>query len=283
MDATEANRAWWDERARLHGQDGFYYDTAGFLSGASAISNRELQEIKAALGSIESADLLHLQCHIGLSTLTLARAGARVVGLDFSAVAIERARSIAAEAGLEATFVEADAQHLPDDLRGRFDCVFASCGVLMWIADLHAWMTSAASALLQGGRLVLVEGHPVSLLVRSVDPPVLAGPYDGGASLTLEGGDYADPSARTGHNAYLHYRWSIGDVVTAAIQAGLRIEALTEWTDDEGRAPPGGKLVQHDDGRVRLDFAGASLPLVYALRAVKTSPAEPRRAVDSFG
>src|SRR5438105_5533610 len=124
MDWTEANRAWWDERARIHGQDGFYYDTVGFLNGESAISGRELTEIEAAIGSVRGADILHLQCHIGLSTLTLARAGAHVVGLDLSRIALERARATAIAAHLDAPFIEADAQRLPDELRERFDCVF---------------------------------------------------------------------------------------------------------------------------------------------------------------
>src|SRR5205823_1923585 len=142
------------------------------------------------------------------------------------------------EAGLDATFMEADAQHLPDELRGSFDCVFASYGVLMWIADLDAWMRSASSALREGGRLVVLEGHPVSLLVKSIEPPVLDGPYAGGASVQREGGDYARPTAKTEHNTSLHYRWGIGDVVTSAIQAGLRIEAVTEWIVEESHPAP---------------------------------------------
>jgi len=250
-------------------QDGFYYDVGGFLDGSSAISDRELHEIEAAIGSVASRQILHLQCHIGLTTLTLARAGAHVVGLDFSATAIGRAREIARASGLAADFVVADARFLPSDLTARFDCVFASYGVLMWIDDLDAWMTSAARALRGGGHLVLLEGHPITLLVRSIDPPLLEGPYQGGRCVEREGGDYAHPTARTQHNSFVHYHWGLGDVVTAAIRAGVRIDALTEWTDDDGPLPQGGKLVQGDDGRVWMYFAGAALPVAYALRAVK--------------
>jgi SAM-dependent methyltransferase len=269
VDAMEANRAWWDERARLHGQDGVYYDVDGFLAGASAISARELGEIELAIGSVRSKALLHVQCHIGLTTLSLARLGADVVGLDFSDVAVSRARDIALAAGVDADFVVADARRLPEGLQERFDCVFASYGVLMWINDLRRWMESVASALDGGGHLVLLEGHPVSLLVKSVDPLVLEGPYQGGTTVEGEGGDYAHPEASTEYNAFVHYRWGIGDVVNAAIRAGLRIEAVTEWTDEEGRPAPGGKLVEDDDGRARMYAAGAALPLTYSLRASK--------------
>jgi SAM-dependent methyltransferase len=192
-----------------------------------------------------------------------------VTGVDFSPVAIERARTLAGPAALEATFVVADAQRLPAELHGAFDCVFASHGVLMWIADLDSWMRSTARALRAGGSLLLVEGHPVSLLVRSVDPPAFEGPYQGGGSVERELPDYARPDSATSHDRAIHYRWGLGDVVTAAVAAGIAVDALTEWMDDQVGAPPGGKVVRGDDGRFRMRVAGADLPLVYSLRATK--------------
>jgi len=82
--------------------------------------------VRASVGSVDGLDLLHLQCHFGLDTLSFARLGARATGLDFSPVAVELARGLATETGLDATFVEADSQHLPNDLESRFDLVFAS-------------------------------------------------------------------------------------------------------------------------------------------------------------
>jgi SAM-dependent methyltransferase len=268
-DELETNRAWWDERAALHGRDGFFYDVDGFLAGDLAITQREVAEVEAAVGSIHGIELLYIQCHIGLGTLSLARLGARVTGLDFSHVAIERARQLAAAASLDATFLVADAQRLPAELRDRFDCAFASHGCLMWIADIDAWMSSAAAALRPGGTLVLVEGHPLSVVVRSVDPFVLEPPYQGGEALERHAGDYAHPDAATTNDRAFHYRRSIGEVVTAAARAGLRIDALTEWTDDEIGAPTSPKLRRDQDGRYRLRVEGVDLPLVFGLRATK--------------
>jgi SAM-dependent methyltransferase len=265
----EANRAWWNERAALHGQDGFFYDTEAFLTGETAITRREVAELVAALGSLDGVDLLHLQCHLGLGTLSLARLGARVTGCDFSSVAVDRARALAQRANLDASFVVANAQHLPNELRGRFHCVFASYGVLMWIADLDAWMSSAASALRTGGHLVLVEGHPISIVVRSVDPLVLEAPYAGGGVLERQFSDYAHPEADTTNDRAFHYRWGLGDVVTAAARAALRIDALTEWTGDEVGAPAGGRITRGEDGLFHLRVAHTDLPLLYSLRATK--------------
>lgn len=151
-DATELNQARWDELARLHGQDD-YYDVEGFLTGQIMLSGREQEEMVAAVGSVSGLDLLHVQCHFGLGTLSWARLGAHVTGLDFSPVAVERARSLATAAGIDARFVQADAQRLPAELADAFDVVFASYGVLPWIADVTAWMTAAATALRPGGVL----------------------------------------------------------------------------------------------------------------------------------
>jgi SAM-dependent methyltransferase len=269
MGDADINRALWDERAVLHGQDD-YYDVAGFLGGASTLSERELDEVRSAVGDVAGLDVLHLQCHFGLDTLTFARLGARVTGLDFSPVAIDRARGLAREARLDATFVEADSQLLPAELEGGFDLVFASYGVLCWIADVDAWMRSAHRALRPGGRLVLIDLHPASQMVGAVDPLEFDFPYLGAAPMPFEAsGSYAAPDADTAANASIEYAHGLGEIVTAAVTSGLRVDALTEWLD-ETFDPRGGILAADDDGRFRLRLDGGfPLPLTFALRATK--------------
>ncbi len=156
----------------------------------------------AAIGSVEGLDLLHIQCHFGMDTLSWGRLGARVVGVDFSRVAIERARRLAERTGLAAEFVGGDSQALPAELAGRFDVAFASYGVLCWIGDLGAWMRSAAAALRPGGKLVLIDLHPLYVMFDSVDPLVLDFPYQGAEPLRFDSpGSYADMDAPTTANA----------------------------------------------------------------------------------
>jgi SAM-dependent methyltransferase len=265
-DPLEVNRARWDELARLHGQDA-YYDVAGFLAGASSLSSRELEAVERAVGTVAGRDLLHLQCHFGLDTLSFARLGARVTGVDFSGVAVRRARELAREAGLVATFVQADAQALPPDLAGRFDVVFASYGVLCWIADVDAWMRSAAAALRPGGSLVLVDIHPMYNMVESVEPLRLDFPHQGARPFpSEEPGSYADPALRTTSNRTVVYAHGMGEIITAAAGAEFRIEALTEWLDDDFD-PRGTVLARDPDGRYRLLVGGEHLPVTFELRA----------------
>lgn len=266
-DATAVNRRRWDALAALHGQgDDAYYDVAGFLGGASTLNDRERSEVAAAAGRVTGLDLLHLQCHFGLDTLSWAREGARVTGVDFSAAAVRRAGELAADAGLAAEFVVADVLALPGSLAGRFDLVFASYGVLCWIPSAAAWMRSAAACLRPGGALVLIDIHPLVTMADSVQPLVADFPYAGEQPVRFSSASsYAVGGLDAAAADTIEYPHGLGEVVSAAASAGLTVSALTEWFDEERDS----KLVAGDDGRVRYPFGGQWLPTSYSLRAVR--------------
>jgi SAM-dependent methyltransferase len=261
-DALALNRAMWDELAAKHGQDAVY-DVEGFLRGDGTLHDVELE----LAGDVAGRDLLHIQCHFGLDSLSWARRGARVTGVDFSPVAVQRARSLAAQAGLEADFLVADSQSLPQELAGRFDIAVASYGVLCWIGDLDAWMDGAAMSLRPGGRLVLVDFHPLHTMVDSLDPLELGFPYGGNAPHRFEeAGSYADPDLETTQNVTIEFPHSLGEIVTAAVDAGLVVRGLAEHLDAsfDGRnilGAPG------PDGRFRMRLAGHDLPILFSLVA----------------
>ncbi|WP_327167312.1 class I SAM-dependent methyltransferase [Streptomyces subrutilus] len=264
-EAIELNRALWDVRARVHGSTPTdrFYDVASFLAGRQTLHALE----RELAGDVGGRDLLHLQCHFGMDTLNWARLGARVTGVDFSAVAVERARLLAARAGLDAAFVEADAQRLPDRLAGGFDLVVATYGVLCWIADVDAWMHGAARALRPGGSLVLVDLHPAYQTVATLDPFVADWPYGGGAPhRETTTGTYAEPGLPLPALDTLQYPHSLGEIVTAAAGAGLVLRHLGEHTAVE--VDPRGLLPQGPDGLHRLPFGDSHLPVLYSLRAV---------------
>ena len=145
------NRACWDERVLIHVRSAFY-DVDGFLAGATTLRPFELEEV----GSVEGLDLVHLQCHFGLDTLSWAREGARVTGLDFSAPAVEAARELTARAGLRAEWIAADLYDAPAALDGRtYDVAYTGLGALNWLPDLPGWAAVVAGLVRPGGILYL--------------------------------------------------------------------------------------------------------------------------------
>jgi SAM-dependent methyltransferase len=266
--ARRINRAHWDALAAVHGQDD-YYDTEALLAGGDSLGEAEAAGVREAVGAAAGLDVLHLQCHIGFDAISLARRGARVVGVDFSPASLEKARALARRCEVDVEFVEAEATALPVALHNRFDLVYATIGVIYWIDDLRAWMRSAAAALRGGGRLLLVEVHPLYTMVARADPLELDFPYaNDGPRAFDESGSYADPEAQVAATESIEYGHSLGEVVTAAIAAGLRIDRLDEHLDSDFD-PRGNVLPRGDDGRYRLSVGGELLPVLFTLIARK--------------
>jgi SAM-dependent methyltransferase len=201
---------------------------------------------------------VHIQCHIGFDTIALARRGAHVTGVDISRVALDKAAELAERCGVEIEWVQADAAALPRSLQGRFNLAYATIGAICWIADIGAWMRCAAMTLRPGGRLVLVEIHPLYNMVATAGEP-----------LQLDF-PYAFPDALVQATAYIVYAHSLGEVVNAAITAGLRIDALHEHMDTD-LDPRSNLLTCGDDGRYRLEVSGERLPLLFTLIATRTA------------
>ena len=277
-DAIRDNHDLWNAWARINSASDFY-DVASFRDGRRPIrlSDYELEEI----GPVEGRTLLHLQCHFGMDTLSWARLGAIATGVDFSEVAIETARGLATEIGVPATFVVSNVYGLPSVLAGDFDIVYTSSGVLGWLPDIPAWARVVARFVKPGGMFYLTEIHPVAQVFK--DEGVVPGelvpwyPYWSHQDpITLEAhGSYADPTAPT--DGLVEHGWdhSLGEIVTALIDAGLRIEFLHEFDFVEW---PVEFLVRGDDGRYRLPpGTKGQLPLYFSIRASK--PAEARTRV----
>jgi len=149
-DPIDMNRRSWDERAAIHARDSTgFYTLDRFRAGESALNGIEADE----LGDVRGKRVLHLQCHIGLDTLRLARLGAVVTGLDFSGAAVEAARGLAGETGLQADFVQGTVDEAPRLTPGPFDLVFTTWGVLCWLPDMRIWASVVASVLAPGGEL----------------------------------------------------------------------------------------------------------------------------------
>ena len=274
--ALRENNALWDEWTRIHEVSEFY-DLAGFKRGGVRIRGYEQDEI----GSVEGLDLLHLQCHFGMDTLSWARLGARVTGADFSQVAIDLARALANEIGFPGSrFVRSNVYDLPNALEGDFDLVYTSNGVLGWLPDIRAWARVVAHFVRPGGRFYITEIHPVALVFAEdgVAPGELrlAYPYwehETPISIPVVG-SYADREATVETKTEHGWDHSLGEIVTALIEAGLRIEFLHEFPFVRW---PVAFLEPTPDGTYRLPASsGGELPLFFSLLATKP-------AADSHG
>ena len=262
----DANRRMWDERVPLH-LPSELYDVEGFLSGASPLRPFEQEE----LGDVGGRRLAHLQCHFGLDTLSWARKGAIVTGLDFSPAAIEAARTLATTTEIDATFTVGDVLEAATILDGPFDIVYTGTGAICWIDDLARWARQVAALLQPGGTLYLVEFHPLTDIFSDDSLEVTRSYFDGGRPCRDEtSGTYADPGAHTRHN--LSYTWThpISSVINTLIRAGFQIDLFNEhdftlFPRFEGLDRIAGDVHRFPEGHPRI-------PLMYSLLATRDRP-----------
>lgn len=271
--SVAANRRRWDERAPAHAASAGYA-VARFVDDPAYLSE-VVRFDRPRLGDITGLRTVHLQCHIGTDTLSLARLGARMTGLDFSAVSLEHARALAHAAGAEIEYVHAELAHATDVLTpGSFDLVYTGIGALCWLPSIHDWATTVASLLAPGGRLFLREGHPVLWALdyeRSDDLLVLTYPYfetveplvehDDGTYVDVDGSFQATESHSWNHG--------LGEIVGAVLAAGLVITDLVEHDSVPWRPLSESQMRLGDDGEWRLVDRPERLPLTYTLQAHK--------------
>lgn len=268
----ELNRASWDERApahaasRFYGVDRFVEDPA-FLSDVVRFDVPRLGDIRGLRG-------VHLQCHIGTDTLSLARLGARMTGLDLSPASLEQARLLSARAGPHVEFVEAalyDAMAVLD--KGSFDFVFTGIGALCWLPSISRWAKVVAELLAPGGRLFLREGHPMLWTLedeRSDGLLVAEYPYFERADPMIfdDPGTYAETEAKFTHNVTHEWNHGLGEIVSALFEAGMELTMLVEHDSVPWEALPG-QMTQGELGEWRLSDRPWRLPHSYTLQAVK--------------
>jgi SAM-dependent methyltransferase len=269
-DSFAVNKARWGEVVEIHARSA-YYRVAAFLQGEDVLLPIESAEI----GPLQGKRLLHLQCHIGLDSLCLARRGAIVTGLDFSPEAIAKAAAFAGQAGLSARFVEGNVYDTPRLIGERFDIVYVSWGALCWLPDLAAWAQVVAQMLAPGGFLYLLDGHPFALVLeqREADGPILPTyDYFGGATVVShDEGTYADRDAKIMNRETHQWDHPLASILNVLIETGLVLEWLHEHDRVCWRRFP--CMEQGPDRMFRLPQGRLTLPLAFSLKARRPSPA----------
>lgn len=229
-DYFAVNQQAWDEMTRIHLRGSDCYPIEQFRQGRCVLREIDVREV----GDVSGKRLLHLQCHFGMDTLSWARRGAQVTGVDLSPEAIRAAQSLAGQIGVQADFVCCNLYDLREHLQGRFDIVYTSYGALCWLPDLDAWARLIAHYLEDGGFFHIAEGHPLLGIVKEqADGQVwLKGDYFDTGRARFDGTDpepdYANPECMQTLPEY-EWRHTLGEIVTALASAGLRIEFLHEY------------------------------------------------------
>ncbi|MEP3112942.1 class I SAM-dependent methyltransferase [Nisaea sp.] len=268
----EANQQKWNELAEVNFRSpGSDYDVQSFIAAADGVEGLNKTE-REELGSVEGLDILHLQCHFGKDTIRLKRSGARsATGLDFSPVAIKHARALAVATDTDATFVEGNLYDAPKLIDGVFDLVYVTWGTICWLPDIEGWARVIAHFVKPGGRFYFLDQHPVVLSFDDHAPAPHEPVYDYFHKPDPIAID--DTSVYSDENATLKtmrsYEWThpVGEVVTALVDAGLRIEYLHEFDTVTWKALAFMELC--DDGLYRLPEGMPRLPMSYSISARK--------------
>jgi ubiquinone/menaquinone biosynthesis C-methylase UbiE len=265
----DSNIELWNEWTEIH-KNTPGYNLQGFIKGGSKLHSLERDE----LGDVAGKSLLHLQCHFGLDTLSWARLGALVTGVDFSDKAIALAKKLTTETKLLARFIRSNVFDLPDLLDEQFDIVFTSYGALYWLDDIPAWGKLVSHYLKPGGVFYVAEFHPFAqIFEESADHQGvrIAYPYFPQAEpLKFDVvGSYANPTAKVDHAVEYGWQHSLSEIINALLSAGLTLEYVHEHavSVDNSYFP---HLFEPIEGRYwRLKAYAESIPLMFSIRAHK--------------
>ncbi|MHC2990729.1 methyltransferase type 12 [Pontibacter sp. HJ8] len=258
----EANRQAWNLRTPIHKASDFY-DVAGFKAGKTSLNRMELEE----LGNVAGKSLLHLQCHFGLDTLSWARLGAEVTGMDISDEAIREAEALNQELGLDARFVRSNVYDLKENLQGQFDIVFTSYGVVGWLPDLQKWAQVIAHFLKPGGTFYMAEFHPVVWMFDNDFKEIKYAYHNTQEPIVEESsGTYTDRNAPI---QYKEYSWnhSLSEVIMALRNQGLQLEHLHEFPYSPYNCFA--HTIQGPDGFWRIAHLQDLIPMVYTVKFTK--------------
>jgi SAM-dependent methyltransferase len=273
-DYRDVNQANWDERASAHAASPDY-GIARFVADPAHLSNVVTFD-RPLLGDVAGLRGVHLQCHIGTDTLSLARLGATMTGVDFSPKSLEQARRLAAEAGPDVTYVQSDVYSAPEALDGQtFDLVYTGVGALCWLPDIKRWGRTVATLLRPGGRLFIREGHPVLWSLdydRTDDLLVIQMPYFEQAEPQIwdEAGTYVETDAEFTHTVTHEWSHGLGEIVTALLEAGMTITGLVEHQTVPWAAIPR-LMTRVAPNEWQLTDRPERLPHTYTLQAVRAA------------
>ncbi|TCK67314.1 methyltransferase family protein [Winogradskyella wandonensis] len=257
----ETNKATWNKKVAVHAQSDMY-DMEAFKAGKSSLMPYELK----ALGNVSGKSLLHLQCHFGQDTLSWSRMGAKCTAVDLSDEAINLAKQLNEELGLDAQFVCCNVLDTSQHISETFDIVFTSYGTIGWLPDLKPWAQMIAERLKPGGVFYIVEFHPILWMFDYTDDKLeMKYHYNQDEVIYDEyQGTYADQNSKMVSKEY-GWNHGLGEVVNALIEAGLQIDYLNEYDESPYDVFP--NLVKTEAGLYKMK--DQLFPMIFEIKATK--------------
>jgi SAM-dependent methyltransferase len=262
MDKFEHNRQTWNELTNLHAASDFY-DLEGFKKGKSSLNHIELEE----LGNVEKKKFLHLQCHFGMDTLSFARLGADVVGVDISDTSINKAIGLSNDLSIPARFIRSNVYDIDKVLDEKFDIIYTSYGAINWLNDLDKWANLISSFLKSNGIFYMVEFHPFIYTLN--DDLQINENYFKTASIETEVKDSYTDNSKLSKKNLKHIEWhhSLSEVINSLLENGLQIEFVNEFPYQVYNCFP--NMIEIEKGKWVFEKFGDKIPYMYSIKANK--------------
>ncbi|MFT5725784.1 MAG: ubiquinone/menaquinone biosynthesis C-methylase UbiE [Bacteroidia bacterium] len=255
------NKTAWNSKTPVHYKSAFY-DNEAFLKGKNSLKSIELE----LLGDIIGKKILHLQCHFGQDSISMARMGADVTGVDLSDESVKKANELAALAKTPCRFIECDIYSLPEVLDEQFDIVFTSYGTIGWLPDMTKWAKVIDTFLKPGGQFIFAEFHPVVWMFDDEFFEVGYNYFNAEVIHETQDGTYTDQDADITQE-YVMWNHDLGEVLTALLAQKLIIQSFNEFNYSPYDCF--GNTEEYEPGKFRIKHIGNNIPMVYSLLATK--------------
>ena len=259
----EINQELWNKKTSAHIQSDFY-NVKNILKGESALIGPEV----SLLDDINGKDVIHLQCHFGLDSLSLARLGARVIGLDFSDEAIAQAQELYKDQEVDLDFIVSDVYSAREHTIKEFDMVFTTYGTIGWLPDLELWAKTISSLLKPGGKLVFAEFHPVVWMFDDKFKKIDYSYFNKEEIEIISQGTYANKQASIKAKE-ISWNHPLDEVFGALINNGLEIKAFQEY--DFSPYPCFDPMIKIGENQFQIKGLEGKIPMMYTIMAQKLS------------
>lgn len=258
----EINKKLWNQKVPIH-LNTELYDMEAFMAGKTSLDEAALLH----LGDVKGKSILHLQCHFGQDSLSLARMGAKVTAVDLSDVAIDKARELNNTLGLNVNFICCNVYDLKEHLDEQFDIVYTSYGTIVWLPDLNKWADIIHHFLAPAGKFVFLDFHPI-IDMLNWDTHAFEYDYFNPIKPYIETnqGTYADKDADVSLTECF-WTHSMAEVVQALLDKRLSIKNMSEY--DYSPYDVFGEMVKIDDMKYKFKDMKVAFPYFYVLVCLK--------------